>query len=90
MNQIVTKKLSYCKVGGVKEIHVLHEPCTLTWHTGGYPQCDLNAVNGRLSDVEVRIRATRDHAAKDLALEWEVSGRLILVRVSLVGLKQLE
>ena len=61
-----------------------------TWHTSGYPQCDLDTVNGGLSDVEVGVRATRDHAAKDLTLKWEVPGWLILIRVSLVSLEQLE
>ena len=61
-----------------------------TWHTGGYPQCDLDAVNGRLSDVEVGVRAARDHAAKNLALKGKVTGWLILIRVSLVSLKQLK
>ena len=61
-----------------------------TWHTGGYPQCDLDTVNGGLSDVEVGVGATRDHAAKDLTLKWEVPGGLILIRVSLVSLEQLE
>ena len=61
-----------------------------TWHTGGYPQCDLNTVNGGLPDIEVRIRTARDHTAKNLALERQVSRWLIFIWVSLVGLEQLE
>lgn len=44
-----------------------------TWHTGGYPQRDLDAVNRRLSDAEIGVRAPRDHAAKDLALKGKVT-----------------
>ena len=50
-----------------------------TWHTGGYPQCDLNTVNGGLPDIEVWIRTARDHTAKNLALERQVSRWLIFI-----------
>lgn len=67
-------------------IHIIYR----TWHTSGYPQSDLNTVNGGLSDIEVGVRTAGDHATQDLSLKWEVSGWLILIRVSLVCLEQLE